>query len=609
MVHGFACIWGNPVVWDNRMKKEWIFRRMKIFRGWMAPVLAAVLFMTGCGESRQPESSHLDEEKEIAERPEEAFLQNPEQEEPAEDTSDMDQQEKEEILEKGQLPFGSAARYEWIDRESEVLSGYELPLPDDFYLSLVSYSCDGLYIKDEDHERLNAALAENNRHTWEAMYESRYGMGEMLEAFLRDSGEYALAYFPWSYENTARVSRADDRVFSFSRNGYTYLGGAHPSAELVGYSYDTKSGRALLISDVVTDQEEFCKRVNQRLHENQDLENGGYENWQEIADEALKNPEKTNFCFTETGLQVIFPVYLLGPYAMGDIIAELSYEELSDIMKEAYLPAGRQTCLRLEPYESVSLDLDGDGEEESIQVSYEEEWDQEYDYCMGIATTVSVTKNGEERTVTDELGLDYCDSYLMENAEGEFYVYVETASENDWHNIAVIEVGGSEGPVMKGYADAGGFYEMRPFDAQDFYLEHILHVMGTWSGFCSYRVGKDGFPEATEEAYRLWPVKEAELFLEEEGENESFGRLTLLQDLEADFHETPDDRDRSSRKLLPAGSVLVPCRTDGEMWMMFRTEEGAYVDLYYDEADPDTWERTINGISELSLLEGIFYAG
>lgn len=584
---------------------------MKKLKRWMVSILVAVLLMTGCGKSSQPGKNDSEEEQTTAVELEEDenSAQNEEKKKWKEDASGTDEPETKELPEKGQLPVGNMTRYEWIDKDSEVLSGFVLSLPDDFYSSLVSYSCDGLYIKDEGYEKLNEALAENNCRSWRTMYENRYRMGEELEAFIKEGGDYALGYFPWTYENTATVRRADDRVFSFVRNSYTYLGGAHPSTELMGYSYDTKSGKALLISDVVTNQDKFYERVNEKLHENENLQSGGYENWQEIADEALKNPENTNFCFTEEGLQIIFSTYLLGPYVMGDIIVDLSYEELSDIMKGEYLPSGRQTCFKLEPYESVSLDFDGDGEMERIQVSYEEEWDQEYDYCMGITTTVSVTKNGEEKTATDEIGLSYCGSYLMKNEEGRFYLYVETSSENDWHNIAVFDVGGSEGPVMKGYADTGAFYEMIPFDAESFYLEHRLEIMGMWNGFRKCRVGRDGFPEVMQENYSLWPVTESELFLDEEGEDEIYGRLILLQDFEANSHKTPEDGDKSSRKVLPAGSVLVPCRTDGETWMMFRTEEGTYVDIYYDGNNPDTWERTVNGISEYELFEGVFYAG
>ena len=570
-------------------------------------ILAAVLLITGCGKSSQPDRYEFEEDQTMNES--QGEKESPAQDEETEEILEDREPETQELPENDQLPYGVVTRCEWISRDDEVLSGFTIPLPDDFYSFLVSYSCDGLYIKADGYEKLNAELIQNNNHSWRTMYDNRYCVAEDLEEALKNNPEYASAYFPWTYENTVKVNRADERVFSFVRSSYTYLGGAHPGTDLKGYSYDTQSGKELLISDVVTDQEKFCVRVKEKLLENKELKEGGYENWQEIADDILKISETTNFCFTGTGLQVIFPTYVLGPYVMGDVIVELPYEENSDLVKEEYLLTGRKTCLKLEPYESASVDLDGDGEEEELLVSYEEEWDEEYGYCTGILTTVSVTKNGEEKTAVERGGLAYCSSYLMENEEGEYYLYVETASENDWHNIAVFDVGSSGGPVMKGYTDTGAFYEMLPFDAQNFYLGHRLDMMGMWYGFRRCAVGRDGFPEMKQEDYSLWPVSEPELFGEEDKGDAISGRLVLRQDFEADCHETPEDRDQSRKQVLSEGSVLIPCRTDGETWMMFRTEEGSYVDVYYDEMDPDTWERTIGGVNECDLFEGIFYAG
>lgn len=583
---------------------------MKGSRGWIIGILVVLLLMTGCGKGSQPENPNQKEQV-IDTKPEEddTVAVKEQAQDQEEVTAGKEDQEKEGNLKEEQIPVRVMTRYEWLDADAEEFSDCDLSLPDDFYSSLLAYKCDGVYVMEEGYEKLNESLAKNNSLYWKQMYDSRFNIVKEVESFLEANWESAESYFPWEDNSTIQVTRADSRVFSFVRDAYCYLGGAHPAVGQIGFSYEAVSGKELIITDVVTDYEKFCDSVNDKLEENEDLVYGGYENWKELEREIFDNPEEINFYFTDAGIHVVFSAYTLGPFALGHVIAELTYEELSDILKEAYLPPDRQTCMRLEPYETVSVDLDGDGEEEKVQVFYENEWEPEYNFPIGISTTVSVIKNGEERRATDELGLSYCDSYLMENEEGEFYLYVETLSENDWHNIIVFELGSEEGPVMKGYAQEGAFYDMRPFDAGDFYLEQRLYCMGTWHGFRQCRVGKDGFPEVTQDYYSVWQVTESDLFLDEDADEGAYGKLTLLQELEANCHKSPDDGDLGSRQVIPAGTVLTPYRTDGETWMMFQTEDGIYVDVFYDEMDPDIWEKTINGIEEYDLFDGILYAG
>ena len=160
-------------------------------------------------------------------------------------------------------------------------------------------------------------------------------------------------------------------------------------------------------------------------------------------------------------------------------------------------------------------------------------------------------------------------------------------------------------PVFLGTADVGGFYDMTPFDANDFYVSKILNIMGTWSGFQKCRVGKDGFPEPLRQDYTIWRVEEADLFDYEPAEEEIYGVVTLRRELEAYSYKNPEKPEDGAMKVIPVGTELIPYRTDGETWMTFRIGEGTYIDVFYDAADPDALERTIHGIEEYDLFDGV----
>ena len=258
----------------------------------------------------------------------------------------------------------------------------------------------------------------------------------------------------------------------------------------------------------------------------------------------------------------------------------------------------------MEPYEDISLDFDQDGKEEILHVFYEQVINEEYNYPESVTGVVAVIKDGKENSVTASVGMEYLGNYLMQSEDGGYYLYMESAWENDWHTISVFDV--NQGfPVFLGTADVGGFYDMTPFDANDFYVSKILNIMGTWSGFQKCRVGKDGFPEPLRQDYTIWRVEEADLFDYEPAEEEIYGVVTLRRELEAYSYKNPEKPEDGAMKVIPVGAELIPYRTDGETWMTFRIGEGTYIDVFYDAADPDALERTIHGIEEYDLFDGV----
>lgn len=504
-----------------------------------------------------------------------------------------------------QLPVRIETQYKWLDADSREVSGYDWSILDDSFLTLAYASCDGIYVKKEGYEKLNEALIENNRLSWERVCGIWDTIGNDIYEFVGDQGETGIYSLPWTFENTIRPERTDSQVVSFVRCRSDYLGGAHPGYETRAYNYEARSGKLLALDEVVTDYDEIHKRAEEKLLDNKDLE---IDDGDVFVDSFFSDSSGVVWCFTQSGIEIIFPAGAVGAYVLGDVYVTLSYEEIRDILREEYLPVANQSCIYVEPYEDISLDFDQDGEEEILRVFYEQVINEEYNYPESVTGVVTIIKDGKENSVTESVGLEYLGSYLMQSEDGGYYLYMESSWENDWHTISVFDL--NQGvPIFLGTADVGGFYDMTPFDAGDFYVSKILNIMGTWSGFQKCRVGKDGFPEPLQEDYTIWRVKETELFDCEPGEGEIYGDITLRQELELYSYINPEKPEAGAMKVIPSGTKLTPYRTDGETWMTFRTGEGSYIDVFYDAADSDTWERTIHGISEYDLFDGMLYAG
>lgn len=557
------------------------------------PVAALVLSLSACTGSSQ----NLEKEETVGTEMEKKKSEQM-------DLPDSETEVNSAVLE--QLPVEMEAQNKWMDVDSLEASGHDWSILNDSYLTLASASCDGIYVKKEGYEKMNEALTENNHLSWERICGTWNTIGDNIYEFVEGQGESSIYSLPWTLENSIRLERADNRVVSFVRSRSDYLGGAHPGYETRAYNYEAQSGKLLALNDVVADCNEIYRCAGEKLQDNKDLDIK-IKDLDTFINDYFSDPSEVVWCFTQSGIEIIFPAGSVGVYMLGPVYAELPYEEIRDILQEEYIPVTKQSCIYVEPYEEISSDFDRDGTEEILSVSYEQKINEEYNYPESVVGKVTLVKDGIENSVTENVGLEYLGSYLMQSEEGGYYLYMESSWENDWHTISVFDLNQGS-PVFLGTSDVGGFYDMTPFDAGDFYVSKRLNMMGTWEGFQKCRVGNDGFPEPLEKDYRIWRVSEAELFDSASAE-ENYGGITLKQDLKAYSYQNPEKPEEGAEKVIQAGTKLTPYRTDGENRMTFQTEEGIYIDVIYDAADPDAWERTIQGMEEYDLFDGIMYAG
>lgn len=114
-------------------------------------------------------------------------------------------------------------------------------------LELVQYTDPDTGVQEKENTVLQPALDEINADLAESCTDFAAKEQE-ARGIRKDMGENYVVY---TNEDTLQVVRADDKVFSVTRNDYTNTGGAHGFSAETAYSYDAASGKRLTLADML----------------------------------------------------------------------------------------------------------------------------------------------------------------------------------------------------------------------------------------------------------------------------------------------------------------------------------------------------------------------
>ena len=185
-------------------------------------------------------------------------------------------------------------------------------------------------------EVIEADINNSIHSTWEAAQSVRsWAQGE-YEARSQDS-DWDTCYVRILYS----PARIDTRVFSLYGVIDDYTGGTHPNVSVVSSNYDTKTGEALTLQDVLCNEEalddlrSLVEDTLKRQSETQAL----FDYEEAVAARFdLTNAASANWYFSHEGLVFYFSPYEIASYGSGVILAEISYENLTGILNEVYFP-------------------------------------------------------------------------------------------------------------------------------------------------------------------------------------------------------------------------------------------------------------------------------
>lgn len=428
-------------------------------------------------------------------------------------------------------------------------------------------------IRNEEYPELSEALkawSEENTAAVQKEYE------ELLAIAREDAGQRE-DFSGYSTDSSVQIVRADQKVFSFINEGYSYTGGAHGNGGTRGYSFDTETGEALLLSDVVTDKEAFTEYLISRLEEEYASEDMLLEGWQDQVRAETGQEESLSFSLTESGMRVYFSPYEIAPWAAGTITLDIPYgDEAAGLRKELFEGAEEKSVWSISPYEELYLDADGDGEEEKISFQPAPEGEGEDSYIL----QYTLTADGRSTDFTADYGISA--SYIL-RGDGQYYLYAECKSDNDWRYLRILNITAllAGEPEENNYYEA--FYENVPVSARGFYLGTRGSLISTVGISREHVLGEEGLPEPRTETYVIDDLS-----------------LTAKKAVPA---TSPDQTEELE---IPAGTKLAALETDESSYVIFRSEDGS---LYRVEINGTDWPHTIAGEAIEDYFDGLIFAG
>ncbi len=187
------------------------------------------------------------------------------------------------------------------------------------------------------------------------------------------------------YETTFQTARVDEKIISLSGNAVEFTGGMHPETTLISYNFNAETGEHLSLGDILTTgdmAQALYLKVMDKLEEfassqskSADLifSEGYLDTVQEHFN--LSHDSSESWYFTGEGISFYFSPYEIAPYAVGPIQVELTYKDLTGILKEDFYPqklvfgdsfsinAAKEDLVQTDSFDHVhSIPVDPEGE-------------------------------------------------------------------------------------------------------------------------------------------------------------------------------------------------------------------------------------------------------
>lgn len=157
-------------------------------------------------------------------------------------------------------------------------------------------------------------------------------------AYQPDGGTWT----PYFLQVLYSPQRIDRGVLSLSGELVRYDGAPHPGHQSLSVTYDLTTGSVLAFSDVLDAEfsaEQLYRLAAEALEGQKD---SLYPDFADALEASLADTAHIeNWYLTEHGLCLYFSPYEIAPYAAGTVFAEIPYEKLGGLLKDAYFPDER----------------------------------------------------------------------------------------------------------------------------------------------------------------------------------------------------------------------------------------------------------------------------
>jgi hypothetical protein len=145
--------------------------------------------------------------------------------------------------------------------------------------------------------------------------------------------EQSDAILPFTFETGYQIEYNSKGFISLTLDHYQFTGGVHGNYFSVGYNIDMKDGSILTLNDIIVDGSidmltyECEESILESYSANSLLEAGLFE------DEITLSIDQ-DFYIIPGAIVLQFDPYEIGPYVMGEIVTEIPFEKIKDILQE-----------------------------------------------------------------------------------------------------------------------------------------------------------------------------------------------------------------------------------------------------------------------------------
>lgn len=202
-----------------------------------------------------------------------------------------------------------------------------------------SYSLVQMTAPENASEAAQAKVAAFNEKML-ALQESLETSGQSLakDAHAAQDAGYAFSADSCYTETTTATVEVMGNILSVKMDGYSYAGGNHPNVWSYSYMFDWAQGTYIDPVEAADDPEGFRAAVTDKLLDQiMGLDPEVLAGYFTGYEDAVSRWNEYCAVFKEAGLEVTFATYELGPYALGEQVFTLSYQEIG----EALGPAGQ----------------------------------------------------------------------------------------------------------------------------------------------------------------------------------------------------------------------------------------------------------------------------
>ena len=312
---------------------------MKKYINAAVSVLTLALFLSACGGSAagssEPASSETQAESSVAAADTSPEAESSASEEKSEEASSAPSEALPAAEESASASEAASEETSSIDYE---ITGYSRTYPgiDDEDVRFVS-SAEFIRITTSGYEALQASLDELNELN-KSNADTAFA-NQAQEFAANGTDNYTRQLLPFSAGSELNIERHDPLIFSLAVADSYWYGGAHPYSYRLGFNFDTKTGRALELSDLITDGDAFYEVLHSALSEHE-IKGGFFEDWEDTLKKEYYQEEDyhLNWIAANDGIQIWFNQYDIAPYAAGPIEVSMKAADYPDLIKAEYFP-------------------------------------------------------------------------------------------------------------------------------------------------------------------------------------------------------------------------------------------------------------------------------